>query len=329
MSALFCVEVLRTDHRYIFTDACHSCFICSTTFSRNIVGVHVSSNKEVPENIEKSLNNGNYLIADEMLKFQRERMHPSISLVNAKANIVNLAPFQDDLSNFKSSLNRARLLLRNFDSQSAATLFETNFENFVFSDNRDVAIFDFLLNPEKIVGVDKCEEMLCYAEKTKLTHRLVNIIVISADLFTVKKGKIKKNMPGLAENIRCIESMLSVEKIPAVIRHLAQFVWKFLADEVSFDMIDIILNELETFGNMTKAEDIGEFIPTILAPIIVLLTSLKEMCNKFGKNKDIHAETNKLSSSIVGLAEKLIVNCIDRNRLMSVLQYMIPPTTSE
>mmetsp|Transcript_8408 Transcript_8408/g.12452 ORF Transcript_8408/g.12452 Transcript_8408/m.12452 type:complete len:833 (-) Transcript_8408:3-2501(-) len=298
-----------------------------TIFSRNIVGVHVSSNKEVPENIEKSLNNGNYLIADEMLNFQRERMQPSISLVNAKANIINLAPLQDDLSNFEISLDRAKLLMKNFDSQSAATLFEIDFDSFVYADNRDFAVFDFLLDPKKIVSFETCEEMLCYAERTKLSYKLVNTIVLSADLFTVKKGKIKKNIPELAESISCIESLLSIEKIPNIIRYLAKFACKFLTGEISFEMVDLILTELEIFGKMKKVEDIGEFIPTVLAPCMILMTALKEMCSRFGKNKDIHAKTDILSNAMVGLIEKLIAICNECNRLMRVLHSMIPSTT--
>jgi N-terminal acetyltransferase B complex non-catalytic subunit len=189
-----------------------------------IINLHSSSSKDIENAICRSFENGNISKGQEMIDWQRHEMRQSLQLLEAKATVMNLAPFLKD-SECSSPLGsihgfcgnsddfiRAQKILRDStDIFAAPSLMKyssiqvaTRVLTKEFSDNRDLSVNDFEVLSRTEYPSKHCESIQCSHIQSILTRMVCLVKAAKAP----KKGKVPKYSSGDTLEKRC-HSLLS------------------------------------------------------------------------------------------------------------------------
>jgi len=164
-----------------------------------ILKFHVSALRETGDFIGIAMKKGNYSKADDFLKFQLERMTPSLVLLEARGVILDCAPAMEGgqmgITGQETDVAIANAIATEVHSTFGAPSLLLE-QRATFSDNRDKSILDFqILNKFEITSE---KSIVATAMRRKTVHGLLVRAVLVLDASkSPKKGKIAASSASL------------------------------------------------------------------------------------------------------------------------------------
>ena len=302
-----------------------------------ILDTHRSTAATLPEHTKKSMNNGFYIVAEDMMNFQRHKMQKSVQLLEAKAMIMDLAPLYYSSPNEKQCLGALHGLIGSSSDKSRALKIVDDASDFFgapsiirivgddskdnhvvkmeYEDNRDFTLWNFVIGCKNFYGTKSHQNTSKVMTENSFISGHVHAILVRAVLITCttkphkKKKKKGSSVIVIPETMkeRCKSLINAVNKAENFINDEGGF-WK-LVKGLSTVITSLCANDPPMAGNGIdeSCNTITNCLSDGLNGVALLQKEWKDSVSLISSKKDSLSTTATLLSNICSLLPKQIV----------------------